>query len=322
MTSYPLKFEPILKEKVWGGNKLKTNLNKETTSSNVGESWEISGVLDNISTVKNGCYKGQTLNKLLHTHTEEFLGAKNYSKFGNQFPLLVKFLDAKTNLSVQVHPDDKLASQYNSFGKTEMWYIMDCDENAEIILGMKESCKTTEVLRTIDATNVYDVFNAVTVNKGDHYFIPAGEVHAIGSGILAAEIQQTSDITYRVYDWNRTDKKGNTRQLHTEQAIAATKMNCKKEAANTTPNSSKNSSLVTCEYFTTNMLHLHREVIKNYEHLDSFIIFMCVEGTATIATEDGSVYLNAGNTTLVPACSKEVKFYTNNAKLLEVYIAA
>ena len=224
MNIYPIKFEPILQEKIWGGSKLQSVLNKKCTSDTTGESWEISGVEGNISQVANGDYKGESLVSLLENHTSEFVGAANYERFGNEFPLLIKFLDAKTNLSVQVHPDDEMAQRdHNSYGKTEMWYIMDHEEEAEIILGLKDKNANTEILRDVTGDNVYDVFNKEKVTRGDAYFIPAGKIHAIGAGVLAAEIQQTSDITYRVYDWDRTDKEGQKRDLHLDQSVAATK---------------------------------------------------------------------------------------------------
>ena len=224
MNVYPIKFNPILKEKIWGGNKLKNILGKQTESSNVGESWEISDVKGNISIVSNGQYKGRNLKELINQYKADFLGYSNFENFGTNFPLLIKFLDAKTDLSVQVHPDNDMAKQHhNSFGKTEMWYIMDSDDNADIVLGLKDKNIHPEILQNINSDNVEAVFNRESVKKGDSFFIPAGKIHAIGAGVLAAEIQQTSDITYRVYDWDRTDDKGKKRELHTHLAQKATK---------------------------------------------------------------------------------------------------
>lgn len=323
MKAYPIKFEPILKEKIWGGSKLKNLLNKNTQSDQVGESWEISGVKDSLSVVQNGRYKGMSITQLGSAFREDFLGAKNYENFGNQFPLLIKFLDASTNLSVQVHPGDEMAKkEHNSFGKTEMWYIMDHDEDAEIIVGLNEEITSTEALATVNKENVYDIFNAQKVAKGDTYFIPAGEVHAIGAGVLAAEIQQTSDITYRVYDWDRTDSKGNTRELHIDKAIKAT---------NTESNSTKNSAMgftnasmevVKCDYFTTNKLNVWGSYTKDYSLIDSFVILMCTEGTASITTNHITEVVTKGSTILLPANTKKTYMFSQGAQFLEVFIGA
>jgi mannose-6-phosphate isomerase len=321
MNAYPIKFNPILKQKVWGGNKLKNILNKDSEKNNIGESWEISGVSQNISVVNNGCYKGDSLTGLLSTYTTDFLGEDNFKVYGNEFPLLIKFLDAERNLSVQVHPDDEMARAHNSFGKTEMWYIMDSDDDAEIILGLNKNQEDLSVLEHVTGQNVYDVFNAIKVQEGAHYFIPAGKVHAIGAGVLAAEIQQTSDITYRVYDWDRADVSGNTRDLHIEEAILATKrfdevLEMKDQScANTNTN-----TLVHCEFFTTNLLKVKKESTINYGSLDSFVIFMCVEGEGVVTVNNHTEPITKGETILIPACASQVVVRGDNLQLLEVYI--
>ncbi len=321
MNIYPIKFEPILQEKIWGGSKLHSVLNKKCTSDTTGESWEISGVDGYISTVSNGDYKGESLVSLLENHTSEFVGAANYERFGNEFPLLIKFLDAKTNLSVQVHPDDEMAQKnHNSYGKTEMWYIMDHEEEAEIILGLKDKNVNKEILRNVNGDNVYDVFNKEKVNRGDAYFIPAGKIHAIGAGVLAAEIQQTSDITYRVYDWDRTDKNGQKRDLHLDESVAATRAfteSCKKELC-TEDNTAQN--VVNCEYFTTNTFTINSSFERSFANLDSFVILMCVEGTSSVTVNGKTEIVSMGETILIPAQCKEVSFFAKNAKFLEVYI--
>ncbi|WP_298351088.1 type I phosphomannose isomerase catalytic subunit [uncultured Dokdonia sp.] len=321
MNIYPIKFEPILQEKIWGGSKLQSVLNKKCTSDTTGESWEISGVEGNISQVANGLYEGESLVSLLENHTSEFVGAANYERFGNEFPLLIKFLDAKTNLSVQVHPDDEMAQRdHNSYGKTEMWYIMDHEEEAEIILGLKDKNANTEILRDVTGDNVYDVFNKEKVTRGDAYFIPAGKIHAIGAGVLAAEIQQTSDITYRVYDWDRTDKEGQKRDLHLDQSVAATKEfteECKKDCK-VEDNVSQN--VVACDYFTTNSFNVNSTFQRSFTNLDSFVILMCVEGTASVTVNDKTEIISMGETILLPAQCDEASFFAQNAKFLEVYI--
>jgi mannose-6-phosphate isomerase len=321
MQAYPIKFAPILKEKIWGGEKLSNILNKKSDSKNIGESWEISGVEDNISMVSNGLYKGKSLNDLIKSHKSEFLGKKNIDTFGEHFPLLIKFLDAKTNLSVQVHPDDEMAkAHHNSFGKTEMWYIMNSDEDAEIVLGLKDNDLDKNVLGDINASNVNDIFNTEQVKQGDSYFIPAGKIHAIGAGVLAAEIQQTSDITYRVYDWDRTEVNGNQRDLHTEAAIKATKSFPSTGKSNYQLEADKTSNLVDCEYFTTNIFEVKSNQKRDYRNLDSFVIFMCVEGSAEVTINNVTETVTMGETILIPANTDSVTFNSEGSKLLEVFI--
>ncbi|WP_299338948.1 type I phosphomannose isomerase catalytic subunit [uncultured Psychroserpens sp.] len=323
MILYPIKFQPILKEKIWGGHKLNTILNKGKHQGNIGESWELSDVEGNISQVQNGPYQGSNLKALLQNHKEQLLGAQNFEIYGTNFPLLIKFLDAHTDLSVQVHPDNDMAAAYhNSFGKTEMWYIMDSDADANIILGLKDETTNTEILDHIDINNVDHVFNRTKVNRGDSYFIPAGKIHAIGAGVLAAEIQQTSDITYRVYDWDRVDDMGCKRELHTELAKKATKHfdlddNYKLQYNSDTKSS---SNLVKCEYFTTNLLHSNSSQTLDYSQLDSFVILMCVEGSVQITLNEYTESIKMGETLLIPAAANHIILNSQNAKLLEVYI--
>ncbi|MEM5563786.1 type I phosphomannose isomerase catalytic subunit [Psychroserpens sp. AS72] len=321
MKVYPIKFKPILKEKIWGGHKLGSLLSKDTNKDNIGESWEISDVNGNISEVSNGIYQGTNIKDLIVAHEAAFLGANNFQHFGHNFPLLIKFLDANTDLSVQVHPDNEMAKiQHNSFGKTEMWYIMDSDEDANIVIGLKDKNTNPKILNHITSDNVEAVFNREIVKKGDSFFIPAGKIHAIGAGVLAAEIQQTSDITYRVYDWDRKDDQGEKRELHTQLAEQATKHFESNGKAEYQLQSNKSTNLVNCDYFTTNIINVNDTFEKNYENLDSFIIFMCVEGTASITAGGITETLKIGETILLPAETKEIVFSSHNAKLLEVYI--
>ncbi len=322
MLDYPIKFTPILKEKIWGGNKLKEVLNKETDQSNVGESWEISGVKEAVSTVENGVLKGKSLSQLLVEYKEDLLGNKIYQQFGAEFPLLIKFIDAKTELSVQLHPNDELAKQrHNSFGKTEMWYIMQADEGAEINVGFKESLSKQDYIKQLEEGKITEVLNFEKVQKGDAFFINTGKVHAIGAGVLLAEIQQTSDITYRIYDWDRKDAEGNSRELHTALAIDAIDFE-KKDDFRLNYDSVRNESanIASCEYFTTNFLPVEGQVEKDYSNLDSFVIYMCVSGKAEIAVNGNSEVIEQGQTVLVPAKNKEVSISSKNAELLEVFI--
>lgn len=321
MKVYPIKFNPILKEKIWGGSKLGNLLGKNTNKDNVGESWEISGVEGSVSIVSNGKYKGKNLKELISYCKEDLVGARNFEDFGYNFPLLIKFLDAKTDLSVQVHPDDKMAKQFHDgFGKTEMWYIMDSDKNADIVLGLKYKDTQPEQLLSINAQNVEAVFNREKVSKGDSYFIPAGKIHAIGAGVLAAEIQQTSDITYRVYDWDRKDAQGNKRELHTKLAQKAVKKFDSNGKSEYSLKKAKEANLAKCDFFTTNIIAINESRTLDYTHLDSFVIYMCVEGTATITTGNYTEVLKMGETILLPALTEGVTINSKNAKLLEVYI--
>ncbi|MGK0236513.1 type I phosphomannose isomerase catalytic subunit [Candidatus Marifrigoribacter sp. Uisw_064] len=320
MIVYPIKFNPIFKEKIWGGNKLSNVLGKEINKNNVGESWEISGVDGNISIVSNGFYKGESIKDLIIQHEARFVGAHNFEYYGYNFPLLIKFLDAKTDLSVQVHPDNDMAKKYhNSFGKTEMWYIMDSDENANIVLGLKDENTNFEILNNITSQNVYTIFNTEKVKKGDSFFIPAGKIHAIGAGVLAAEIQQTSDITYRVYDWDRIDTSGEKRDLHTKLAEQATKRFDSNGKSQIKTQSNNRVNLVNCDYFTTNILEINEEQIKDYRNLDSFVVFMCVEGSVDITAGNYSENLKMGETILLPAITEEIKFNSADGKLLEIF---
>lgn len=322
MLNYPLKFEPILKEKIWGGEKLSTLLNKKSDQKNIGESWEISGVPGNISKVANGALKGKSLNDLLAEFKGQILGKKIYDQFGPEFPLLIKYIDAKTALSVQLHPNDALAkARHNSFGKTEMWYIMQGDEGANINVGFKKTTSKEEYLKSLQKNQLIDLLHFEPVQKGDSVFINTGKVHAIGAGVLLAEIQQTSDITYRIYDWDRVDGEGNARELHTELALDAIDFEKKDDyQLKYTKNENESNNLAKCEYFTTNFIPLKGEITKNYSHIDSFIIYMCISGTAKIGINDRFENITAGETILIPAQNKEVILQSEDCELLEVYV--
>ena len=323
MLNYPIKFRPILKEKIWGGNKLKEILNKEGEQENLGESWEISGVENDISVVENGPLKGKTLNELLAEYKGDFLGKNIFREFGAEFPLLIKFIDAKTALSIQLHPNDELAQQrHKSFGKTEMWYIMQADENAEINIGFKETITKADYIEHLEAGDIVSLLNFEKVNKGDAFFINTGKVHAIGAGVLLAEIQQTSDVTYRIYDWDRKDSEGNSRELHTALAIDAIDFEKKddfKLKFDTAENQSSN--IASCQYFTTNYLPIKGKLEKDYSAVDSFVIYMCVSGQAEISIDGNSEIIEQGETVLIPAENKNVEISSEEAELLEVYIA-
>ncbi|SDL68336.1 mannose-6-phosphate isomerase, type 1 [Salinimicrobium catena] len=323
MLDYPIKFVPILKEKIWGGNKLREVLHKSSQERKLGESWEISGIENDLSVVEKGDLKGRTLEQLLKDHGKELVGEKIYKTFGNKFPLLIKFIDAREALSVQLHPNDRLAlERHDSFGKTEMWYILQADEGAEINIGFNRALSKSEYLEYLNSNKLPEILNFEKVKKGDAFFINPGTVHAIGGGVLLAEIQQTSDVTYRLYDWDRIDGSGKGRELHTDLALEAIDFDLKKDfnrSYSKTLNISNN--IAGCEYFTTNFLPVNGEINKDYSELDSFVIYMCVSGEAAISVNDNSEAIKMGETLLIPAKNKEVRITSEGAELLEVYIS-
>lgn len=321
---YPLKFQPIYKEKIWGGSRLKNALGKEIPSDKTGESWEISTVEGNISVVTEGMLQENDLRELIEVYMGDLVGDWVYEKFGNEFPLLIKYIDADDVLSVQVHPDDELANErHNSFGKSEMWYIIDHEPDAFIINGFAHDTDKKQYQFNLAAGTIEKILKEVPVQKGDAYYIPAGRIHAIGSGILLAEIQQTSDITYRVYDFDRKDDKGNTRELHTDLALDALHYTAPKHVRSeykSVPNESV--SVVTSPYFQTNQLLLTRPVGKDFNHIDSFVIYMCIDGEVEFSGEEfENTKMVKGETILMPAVLKNFQITPKSkAILLEVYL--
>ena len=322
MVDYPIKFRPILQEKIWGGNKLRDILNKKTDKENVGESWEISGVKDFISEVSNGSEEGKKLTDLIKEYKAELMGEEIYKRFEDDFPLLIKFIDAKTDLSVQLHPNDALAKQrHDSFGKTEMWYVMQADKGSKLNIGFNKTTNKEEYVNHLENKKILDILNFEEVDKGDSVFINTGKVHAIGGGILLAEIQQTSDITYRIYDWDRVDNEGNSRELHTELALDAIDFEKKDDYKLEYEHvENQSSEIASCEYFTTNYLPVKGKLTKNLSNLDSFVIYICVSGEAKITIGSNSEELKAGESVLIPANTNEVEISAESAELLEVYI--
>ena len=322
MINYPIKFIPILQDKIWGGNKLREILNKKTSRDSVGESWEISGVEGAISVVANGDDKGLRLTELIAKYKGDLVGNKIYDKFGDEFPLLIKFIDAKTDLSVQLHPNNKLARQrHNSFGKNEMWYVMQADPGSKLNIGFNKELDKLEYLEYLEKSKITELLNFEEVEKGDSIFINTGKVHSIGGGILLAEIQQTSDITYRIYDWNRKDNEGQSRELHTALALDAIDFEKKDDyRLHYEQRENTSSEIASCKYFTTNFLPVKGELTKDYSSLDSFVIYMCVEGSANIQIGNNSESIRKGETVLIPAKTKKLSITTDSAELLEIYI--
>jgi len=317
---YPLVFEPILQDRIWGGTKLKTDLGKNIPTETTGESWELSTVNNNVSVVKAGEYQGKPLTDLLEQYPAEVLGDKVHAQFGTQFPLLFKFLDAREDLSIQVHPNDELAKErHNSFGKTEMWYVMQADKGSRIIVGFKEKSSPQEYLEKLESKNLIDILNEEPAQKGDVYFLETGTIHAIGAGIVIAEIQQTSDITYRIYDWDRVDANGKGRELHVEQALDAMNYNTTDTKKEYTKVENKSNTMVDCPYFTTNFLPLngYTDISKSG---DSFTVYICTEGEYTFEANNETYAFKKGDTVLVPAALTAYSL-TGTATLLEIYIS-
>ena len=317
-----IKFNPILKEKIWGGEKLISCLNKKSEGRSIGESWEVSDVEGATSIVANGELTGRSLKELISIYKGCLVGGKVYKRFKEKFPLLIKYIDAKEPLSIQLHPHDDLArTRHHSFGKTEMWYIMHADDKANLIVGFKKDSNKKEYLKHLQNKSLLEILNVEEVAKGDAYFIPTGRVHAIGAGVMLAEVQQTSDITYRIYDWDRQDDDGNYRELHTDQALDAIDYVAqKKYSADYEKFVNQSSTIVSCPYFTTNILPI-KGTISITNDLDSFKIFMCVEGEVVFSLETQKEILKYGETLLVPANVSKFNISSEgNSELLEIYI--
>lgn len=321
MELYPLVFEPIFKEKIWGGTKLKSYLGKENSpGETTGESWELSAVPGNVSIVKNGSYSGLPLTELLEKYKQDILGIEVHKKFGIQFPLLFKFIDAKEDLSIQVHPNDELAKKrHNSFGKTEMWYVMQADEGSRIIVGFKEKSSPEQYLEHLKNKTLIDILHEVKAKQGDVFFLETGTIHAIGGGIVVAEIQQTSDITYRVYDWDRVDANGKARELHVEEALDAMNYNTTNTQREYSTEVNRSNTMVDCPFFTTNFLPLDGSIQVDKDGR-SFTVYICTEGEYTIKYNGETYGFKKGDTVLIPAAMKEFNL-TGNAIILEIYIS-
>jgi mannose-6-phosphate isomerase len=320
---YPIKFKAVLKDRIWGGNKLKTLLGKEGKCSTCGESWELSAVQGDVSVVSNGFLKGNNLEEIIEIYMGDLVGDAVYERFGVEFPLLIKFIDAADDLSIQVHPDDELARErHDSYGKTEMWVVMQAENGAKLISGFNKKVTKEEYLKNLEAKTLKNILNSEEVKSGDVFFIPAGRVHAIGSGILLAEIQQTSDVTYRIYDWDRTDASGKSRELHTELALDAIDYNHYPQYKTIYEDKlNKTVNVADCPYFTTNIIKFDTAVTKDYNFIDSFVIYICTKGKVEIRHENGTESIHTGETILIPAALKELELVPLEAsELLEVYI--
>lgn len=324
MELYPLKFKTIFKDKLWGGQKIKTVLGKDFGDlPNCGETWEISGVPGNVSVVAEGNLVGQDLNQVIASYGTQLLGKKVHEQYGDEFPLLVKFIDANDDLSIQVHPDDQLAKKrHDSFGKTEMWYIFQADPGSKLISGFNRPLTKEAYLKYFNEGKLMDILNQEEAQADDVFFLPAGRVHTIGKGLLLAEIQQTSDVTYRIYDFDRTDDQGNTRELHVEEALDAIDYEHYPEYKTHYENKKNEAvSLVECEYFTTNKLDYDQSTSRDYTALDSFKILVCMEGAADIKVAGSAYPIGKGEAMLLPASINSIELETEAGfKMLESYI--
>ena len=321
---YPLKFETVLKEKVWGGDALATRFNKRATESlSIGESWELSAVAENQSVVSNGFLAGNNIEELIEVYMGDITGDSIFEKFGNEFPLLIKFIEAREDLSIQVHPNNDLArKRHNAYGKTEMWYILESKPGSKIYTGFKDGVTKENYEEAVKKGSIDKLLNIETAEPGDAFFTPAGRVHAIGAGIVLVEIQQTSDITYRIFDWNRKNTGKEKRELHTDLALEA--IDFKQSGKNkirVEPVINKSGNLGSCEFFNTDKLAFNRPLEKEYYSNDSFVVYICIEGEFLICWDDNSDKVTKGETVLLPAMIKEVTLKPiNEARLLEVYI--
>lgn len=319
MLFYPLLFESIFKERIWGGTKLKEVLNKSFDGSQIGESWELSTVENDISVVANGAFEGLNLNQLIEKYPTEVLGIKSIQYFGNNFPLLFKFIDAKEDLSIQVHPNDALAKErHNSFGKTEMWFVMQADDNARLVVGFKDKTNKKEYQEHLKNKTLVAVLNETPVKVGDAFFLETGTVHAIGAGVLIAEIQQTSDITYRLYDWDRVDANGVGRELHTDLALDAINFEPTNTKLDYEVVKNKSVNLVECPFFKTNILQIS-DIYNWKKTKESFTVLMCTEGSFTINMLHFKAELKKGDTILIPAIIDSFDII-GEASLLEITI--
>jgi len=305
-----LKFKPIFKPKPWGGQKLKTILNKAIPFDKTGESWELSAVPNNYSIVSNGYFAGENLKDLLKKFKEQLTGKQVYNHFNDDFPLLIKYIDAADDLSIQVHPDDKMAKkEHDSFGKNELWHIIQADDKAVIYVGFKEGVSQKDYIESLKKGELNKLLRQLPVKQGDTIFIPAGTVHAIGKGVLLAEVQQTSDATYRIFDWNRMGLDGKPRELHTDLALKAMDFNSKPEFFK--------KHKINTPYFKFEKLIIEQNRINDVSNIDSFVILMNINGRFKLNNQ----LFNKGETILFPAMTSKINIQVLEAgEILKIYL--
>ncbi len=319
-----MKFTPVFKDKVWGGQKIRTELGFDFSPlPNCGEAWVLSGVAGSQTVVSNGFLQGNELNDLVEIYMDDLVGEKAFEQFPDKFPILVKFIDSNDWLSIQVHPDDVLATKRKiGNGKTEMWYILDADKDAELISGFNKTVNQKIYLDHLDQKRLKEILNVEAVQRGDVFYIPAGRIHALGPGVLLVEIQQTSDTTYRIYDWDRVDREGKSRDLHTDLALEAIDFSVQ-GSYSTSYAKLKNQSvnLVECPAFTTNLMELDHGIEKQLEYIDSFIIYLCTEGECSIQYLQGMEIIKKGEVILIPATMDHLFLVPKpKSTLLEIFL--
>lgn len=321
---YPLKFESIFQERIWGGQKLSSHFNKTLADKQlIGESWELSTVEENYSEVVNGFLSGNDLKEIIEVYMGDLLGEQCYEKFGDEFPLLFKLIDAQDILSLQVHPDDQTAKKlHRAYGKSEMWYIIDAEPGSKIINGFSEDINEDIFVRKLHDGTLSEVLQEIEVKAGDVFYIPAGRIHAIGKGILLAEIQQSSDVTYRIYDWGRTDSQGKSRELHTDLALSVIDYQaCTEPFSQYQAVSDKSVNLVKCDKFITNLIQLNDTIHRDFEWIDSFVVYFCIEGEVILTYPEGKEKIKAGECLLIPATIRDLHLKAiKPSKILEVYL--
>lgn len=317
-----MAFEPLLKQTLWGGDKIIPFKQLDRQLTHVGESWEISGVEGHETIIANGPYKGRKLNDVLALLKERLVGQANYKRFGNEFPLLIKFIDARHKLSIQVHPTDEQAQACGlGRGKTEMWYVIKSAPGASLYSGLKRAITPDEYENMVADDTITDALSLYEVHAGDVFYLPAGRIHSIGAGCFLAEIQETSDVTYRIYDFNRKDEDGSYRQLHTAEAKACIDYHVSADyRTHYTAAKDRQVELVSCPHFTTSLYDLDRPMTLDYSHLDSFVILIGMEGSATVSADGTApVTLRGGTTLLLPATVNEVSV-EGTVKFIETHI--
>lgn len=323
MKFYPLKFKPVFHYRIWGGDKLKTVFHKDYKEDSIGESWEISAVPGSETVVEDGVYKGKTINELIAEFKGEFLGEEIYKNYGDEFPLLIKFIDAQQPLSIQVHPNNELAKKrHNCLGKNEMWYIMPSDNDAKITVGFNKQLTRDSYQEHLENNTLTDVLNEFSVKAGDAFYIPTGRVHAIGAGVVLAEIQQSSDVTYRIYDYDRQDlKTGLKRELHTDLALDAIDFELH-DNYQTEYTRKKNhpNKLIDSPYFKTNFLKVKGNQERDLSQIKSFIIYMCVKGSTVLIYDKENYPIKMGECILLPAGMDQVDFESKSCQLIEIYL--
>ncbi len=324
---YPLKFKNILKEVIWGGEKISAFKGITPVCKNIGESWEISTVPNYVSVVSNGEWKGLLLTELIEQYKGKITGEKIYQQYKSELPLLFKFIDTKDHCSVQVHPNNELAQKRHACnGKTEIWYVIDAEPNATLISGFSTPVSVEEYKKRVQENTLEEVLMSHHAKAGDVFFIPAGCIHAIGKGLLVVEIQQSSDITYRVYDYGRKDVKGVSRELHAEAAIEALDFSVLPENELRQETSSADSNeieLIDCDFFRVYLLNIKENTTKDYRHLDSFVVYMCVNGSCELINNNEKTSLKQGESVLIPASLGILEIrpaFDTGVKLIESYL--